>query len=138
MNQNIPTTFKTNNIPERFSCDMQTIWDNGWTFHEHDKNAENNSEGYFENEHVYPKKKFTYIKRDVGGQTFKYPYLTYDEDLFEIGYHWEQCPGGFFDIKSNKYHDIWDTRRGRRRLKYYEYLDTRQQKRAELTGESKN
>ena len=38
-------------------------------------------------------------------------------------------------IRSNKWNSYWNTRKGKRKAKYYKYLDARQQKKKEIEEE---
>ena len=76
----------------------------------------------------------THIARD--GRTFKIPMMVRDEDPEGLGCSIEYThPQLYYNIMPNAYTNYYETRTGRRREKYLEYLDRRMKKRAEIQKE---
>ena len=70
------------------------------------------------------------------GNICKFPTSTEEEDVFGFAWHNKvACGGSKKIIRSNKWLQFEDTRRGKRKKKYYKYLDERERKRAYILEE---
>ena len=126
----IPVTKVTSSVQQldhRYRQLQQKMKDNGWKLYEEE--SDENPEGFIEY-FIHPTygdvkaKVLNYETQD--GNILKFPLIDHFNDLKGLGCSFDVSLG-FSELKSNEWTSYWDTRRGRRRLRYYAYLKRREE-----------
>ena len=131
--KNIPKKFSNISHSEeiRYKGFQQKMMDNGWRLCE----GEDNNPDYFVHP-TYPDTKFTAYTFYVNDRQFIIPISSFEKDKKGLACSFIVHPGtNNLTIRYNSWVSYWNTRKGRRRAKYYDYLDARQQKKKEIEEE---
>jgi hypothetical protein len=104
---------------------MQTkMMDNGWRLCE----GEGSEKDYFMHP-TYPDTKFPAHFVDMSNTTFILPIVNMENDSKGLGCSFIVKPGMNYSVlRCNEWTSYWTTRTGKRRAKYHNYLDEREQK----------
>lgn len=106
--------------------------DNNWTLKTDD-------DEYFEHPRYMDKKVEVYYYIASNGREFKIPFMDKEEDYeglaCSIAY---TCPNFYSSIEPNEFTNYYDTRYGRRRRNYNDYLEYRMERRYEFEEEEKS
>lgn len=117
----------------RLSNLQQKMMDNGWQLYIDDVTGES----YFSHK-TYDDKRFHAYTVSTPNNSYTFPIVVQDEDVKGLGCRFQVSHGtGNCEIVSNEWKSYWDTRKGRRREKYYVYLKARQDKKAAIEEENK-
>ena len=132
MMQSIPKTFAgVNPRIARFSALQQKMMDLGWQLFIDDR-----SDRKFFKHKTYGQREFTAHTVHEGNQTYTFPIIDQSDDPKGLGCSFNVHYGaGFSEIVSNEWTSYWDTRKGRRREHYLNYLDARMEKRKQIQEE---
>tara|TARA_X000000368_G_scaffold387684_1_gene348629 strand:- start:1183 stop:1683 length:501 start_codon:yes stop_codon:yes gene_type:complete len=131
----IPVCFKNSNVKnqEKMKSLQREMMNNGW-----EGVVDDDEEMYFTHPQ-YPNKifnKFTHVSPD--GTTYMLPIVNRDEDIKGLGCSIVPSKNVInCTVESNKWNNYFDTRKGKRREKYYEYLNAREEKKREIEEEEK-
>ena len=130
--QTIPKTFAgVNPRIARFSALQQKMMDLGWQLFIDDRNDRK----FFKHK-TYGQREFRAHTVSTDNQMFTFPIISRDEDPKGLGCTFNVHHGaGFSEIVSNEWTSFWDTRKGRRREHYLNYLDARMKKREQIQEE---
>ena len=128
----IPKTFAgINPRIARFNALQQKMMDMGWQLFIDDR-----ANSKFFRHKTYGQREFTAYTVKAGNQMFTFPIISRDEDPKGLGCTFNVHYGaGFSEIVSNEWISFWDTRKGRRREHYLDYLDARMKKREQIQEE---
>ena len=119
-----PTMTHYNNL-------QQNMMDNGWKLCQGDEGEAD----YFIHP-TYTDTKFTAYTCYINGNKFIIPVSSFEKDKKGLACSFIVHPGTTnLTIRSNKWNSYWNTRKGKRKAKYYKYLDARQQKKKEIEEE---
>ena len=117
----------------RLSNLQQKMMDNGWQLFI----DEASGDSFFKHK-TYGEKKFQAYSVSTPNTVYTFPIVDQDEDVKGLGCRFQISYGaGNCEIISNEWQSFWDTRKGRRREKYYVYLKRRQEKKARILEEQK-
>ena len=82
-------------------------------------------------------RQFPAHKEDIDGTTFILPIVSMDNDRKGLGCSFVVQPGMHYSIlRCNEWTSYWTTRTGKRRAKYHNYLDEREQKKRAFEEEA--
>ena len=129
----IPTKFTYSNSKKQkaFKALQREMMDNGW-----EGIVNENNEMYFTHPQ-YPNQvfnKFTYVSTD--GTKYMLPIVNRDDDIKGLGCSIVLCKNRInCTVESNKWIDYYDTREGKRRARYHEYLNAREEKKLQIQEE---
>tara|TARA_B000000477_G_scaffold122735_1_gene127176 strand:+ start:352 stop:915 length:564 start_codon:yes stop_codon:yes gene_type:complete len=108
------------------------MMDNGWRLCE----GEGDEKDFFVHP-TYPDSKFPALTVNVGNTTFILPLVSMDNDRKGLGCSFSVKPGMNYSVlRCNEWTSYWTTRTGKRRAKYHNYLDEREQKRLAFEEEA--
>ena len=100
------------------------MMDNGWRLCE----GEDGEKDFFVHP-TYPDSKFPALHIKVTDTTFILPLVSMDNDRKGLGCSFIVNPGMHYStLRCNEWTSYWSTRTGKRRAKYHNYLDEREQK----------
>ena len=130
--RNMPTAFTgMNKRTVRFGALQQKMMDLGWQLFIDDRNDRK-----FFRHKTYGQREFRAHTVSTDNQMFTFPIISQDEDPKGLGCSFNVHHGaGFSEIVSNEWTSFWDTRKGRRREHYLNYLDARMKKREQIQEE---
>ena len=129
----IPTKFTYSNSDKQstFKALQREMMDNGWEGIVGDDN-----EMYFTHPQ-YPNQvfnKFTYVSPD--GNKYMLPIVNRDDDIKGLGCSIVPSKNVInCTVESNKWLDYYDTRVGKKRARYHEYLNAREEKKLQIQKE---
>ena len=128
----IPKTFKSQSSRYFKTLKLQQkMMDNGWKLCE----GEEGEPDYFIHP-TYPSTKFTAYSQVIEGTTFIIPIVDMCKDVKGLGCSFIVQPGmNYTTLRCNDWTSYWKTREGKRRVKYHNYLEARQQKKEEIEEE---
>ena len=108
------------------------MMDNGWRLCE----GEDGGNQFFVHP-TYPDSKFPAMSVDVGDTTFILPLVSMDNDRKGLGCSFIVKPGmRYSTVRCNEWTSYWRTRIGKRKAKYHNYLDAREQKKLAFEDEA--
>ena len=130
----IPKTFKSQSSRYFKTLKLQQkMMDNGWKLCE----GEEGEPDYFIHP-TYPSTKFTAYSQVIEGTTFIIPIVDMHNDIKGLGCSFDVKPGAnHVTLRCNEWTSYWTTRYGKKRAKYHDYLDSRQQKKEAIQEEEK-
>jgi len=130
----LPKTFKIQSSRYFKMLKLQEkMMDNGWKLCE----GEESETDYFIHP-TYPSTKFTAYSRVIEGTTFIIPIVDMCKDVKGLGCSFIISPGmKHSTLRCNEWTSYWTTRVGKKRAKYRDYLDTREQKKEQIQEEEK-
>ena len=130
--KSIPVVFKTRgNILKKIKKNQNKMMDNGWRLCEGDEGEKD----YFIHP-TYPDTKFSAFKQVIDDTTTILPIVDMDVDTKGLGCSFEIKPGmSYCNIKTNEFKSYWNTREGKRKAKYHDYLDRREAKKRQIEEE---
>lgn len=130
--KSIPVEFKTTgNTLIKMKKLQNKMMDNGWRLCEGDEGEKD----YFIHP-TYPDTKFPAFKQVIGDSTIILPIVDMDVDTKGLGCSFEVKPGmSYCNIKTNEFISYWNTREGKRKAKYHDYLDRREDKKKQIEEE---
>jgi len=104
------------------------MMDNGWVLE-----VEGTPETKYFTHATYRGKQFpVYIHTLSTGNTIMLPMVPQDEDPKGLGCSYDISTNGMsYEVKSNRWVSCWEDRKGKRRLKYLNYLSRREEKKKE-------
>ena len=117
---------------------QQKMKDNGWKLYQEE--SDENPEGFVEY-FMHPTygdvraSVYNYYTSDMG--VFKFPLIAHFDDLKGLGCSFDLSKG-FAELTSNEWTSCWDSRKGRRRLRYYAYLKRREETKKEWEAAAKS
>ena len=120
----IPRTFKKYKNNENLIRLSKEMRKNGWGFQSKDK------EEYFYHPTYDNKKMVNFVYCNTpDGKFYPVPILDRANDKEGLGCSIVTCHSSLkYDVESNEWLDGFKTRKGKRRVKYFDYLDKRQEK----------
>ena len=130
----IPVTRKITNVEKRdarYRRLQQKMKDNGWKLYQEE--SDNDPENFVEY-FMHPTygdvraDVYNYYTHDLA--VLKFPLIPHYEDLKGLGCSFDLSMG-FSNLTSNEWTSCWDSRKGRRRLRYYAYLKRREETKKE-------
>tara|TARA_Y100000287_G_scaffold111707_1_gene89588 strand:- start:1546 stop:2088 length:543 start_codon:yes stop_codon:yes gene_type:complete len=108
------------------------MMDNGWRLCE----GEDGEKDFFVHP-TYSDTKFPAYKQTIDGTTFILPIVDIDDDRKGLGCSFMVQPGMHYCVlRCNEWTSYWTTRTGKRRAKYHNYLDEREQKKRAFEEEA--
>ena len=130
----LPVTISLRNPEdENFMCLQQKMMDFGWRL-----NEKENGSVYFTHPTYNGEEFTTYSYKLTNGNLCRLPIVNRDKDPKGLGCTINtQCGTGFVNVETNEWQSYWDTRTGKRRGQYLDYLSGRQDKRNQYIEMSK-
>ena len=108
------------------------MMDNGWRLCE----GEDGEKDFFIHP-TYPDSKFPALNIKLAETTFILPLVSMDDDIKGLGCSFIVKPGMHYcELRCNEWTSYWSTRTGKRRAKYHNYLDEREQKKLAFEEEA--
>ena len=110
---------------------QQKMIDNGWEPEETDGVIQFTHNAY--KNKIYPCHTYTTLT----GEKLMLPISSQLDDPKGLACDIQPIASGYSTIVNNEWVSYWDTRKGKRREKYYKYLDAREKKKEEILEEQK-
>lgn len=136
----IPTTKVISSFEQRdikYKHLQQKMKDNGWKlYQEETTDNEDDFVEYFMHPTYGDVRADVYNYYTADYSVLKFPLIAHFDDLKGLGCSFDLSKG-FGELMSNEWCSCWDTRKGRRRLKYYTYLKRREETKRQWELEAK-